>query len=366
MTQNSQPEPSKQINYPAANNIDIGVRKNQGQAIGQMTGGSVNNYNYNYLSTDSFKRSQNERRETPSLLPYLADRSQQEYALTQFIGEIKTAKPQSPMVIIVHGDESQCHLKFLERLKDRTLPRILTKFYGVAEDTKIEEFLLAWPSGTQSTKDLSAHLTMDLADTVLNDPSVSLDEINQSFANYPGITMVSTTLLTSEWKTGGLKKALEELLKFWQGWPTLTTGQKLIVYISVKYQLAKPVHKVQFGLRWLFDFWKRWQVRRRCRFYEKLNQQISGEIREIENSNFREFEPLYGIVLPELTGINRSHVEHWVRKEAKAFVGEAKLQNLLGEVRKIYDNLGLQSNEDEITMSMDDLANHLIKLLENH
>ena len=142
-----------------------------------------------------------ERRETPSLLPYLADRSEQEYQLGKFIRDLKGTKPQAPLVMLVHGDEFQCHLKFLERLRTLTLPRTLAKYYDVdADDVVIKGHFLDWPSGLTDFSQLSDRFQAELGEIVLGDPFASLEDVNQFWGRYPGITMVSTTLLTSEWQ----------------------------------------------------------------------------------------------------------------------------------------------------------------------
>ena len=382
MTQQPSPEPARSKPTSTSrptNEIEVDIRNNSGQAIAKMDHSratSVRGSTYiekAYISGSLPSSAAPVERETPSLLPYLADRSDQEYKLSKFIRDLQGKIPSGPLVIIIHGDEFQCHLKFMERLRTLSLPRILAKYYSADPDQiVVQEHLLDWPSGLKDFSELSERLRVSLAETVLDDPYASLEDINQAFYNYPGIKMVSTTLLTSEWKDSKVN-VLEKLLDFWQHWPQLMPEQKLIVCISVKYQLMRsvpvrsvPVRSVpgeKSALGWLFNFWKRWKAWRRRRRCRQINNEIVKGIEAIAASNFQPFDRLFGIVLPELTGVNRSHVEAWVRREAKEFLGEAKLATLMGAVRDMYDNLEHQSRENEATMSMEDLANQLIKFL---
>ncbi|MDJ0704167.1 MAG: hypothetical protein QNJ46_12860 [Leptolyngbyaceae cyanobacterium MO_188.B28] len=374
MTQSPRPDPAPSpSNRPPrpTNQIEVGIKDNSGQAIAQMENSRATSigdgaYIENaYFSGNVPLSAAAVDRETPSLLPYLADRSDQEYALGKFIRTLQGEIPPGPLVILIHGDEFQCHLKFMERLKTLSLPRILAKYYSADPDEiVIQEHQLDWPSGLKELSDLSERLQVDLAETVLDDPYASLGEINQAFYRFPGIKMISTTLLTSEWKDCRVN-VLEKLLEFWQQWPPLMPDQKLIVCISVKYQLMRSRPSGKFGLSWLFNFWKCWKAWRRRKHCQQINAEIGKGIDAIAASNFERFDRLFGIVLPKLTGVRRSHVEDWVRSEAKEFLGEANLAILMGAVRDMYDALDEQSSENEATLSMEELSNQLIKFLKS-
>ena len=65
------------------------------------------------------------RRNIPDLLPYMVDRRAQEDEIRTILQQ---ASPQSPkpLVVMVHGDEYQCHDKFVDRLVTYTLPMVLS------------------------------------------------------------------------------------------------------------------------------------------------------------------------------------------------------------------------------------------------
>ncbi|UUO13849.1 hypothetical protein [Dolichospermum heterosporum] len=57
-----------------------------------------------------------------SFLSYLANRSSQEFELTE---AIKNRDKSRLLVCIIHGDELQSHYKFLERMQNDFLPHVL-------------------------------------------------------------------------------------------------------------------------------------------------------------------------------------------------------------------------------------------------
>ena len=101
------------------NQIQQEIGRNQGQAIGQMYGGQAVDAGV-FISGGSvvFQNSQdgslpqallNVRREIPSLLPYLPNRTAQEFELGQAIQNLFIKTIRQPLVCVVHGDEFQSH-----------------------------------------------------------------------------------------------------------------------------------------------------------------------------------------------------------------------------------------------------------------
>jgi hypothetical protein len=120
-------QPTSQSPYPT-NKIQQEVGRNLGQTIGQM-------YDSQALSVQEVREGgvfvagnvifQNSRagsvqptlyraeREPPSLLPYLANRSEQEFELGKAFQKFMKQIPPRPLVCVIHGDEFQSHDKFL-------------------------------------------------------------------------------------------------------------------------------------------------------------------------------------------------------------------------------------------------------------
>jgi hypothetical protein len=58
-------------------------------------------------------------------LPYLCDRSPQKEKLRGAWLAHRCLRPRRPLLCVIHGDEYECHDKFIERLKAEWLPELL-------------------------------------------------------------------------------------------------------------------------------------------------------------------------------------------------------------------------------------------------
>lgn len=304
-------------------------------------------------------------REPPSLLPYLPNRSDQESEIRKALQLLLKQVPPSPLVCIIHGNEFQSHDKFLERLRKFSLPRLL----GLdPNQTVIKEYCLDWPTGLKNLDELREQLCHNLAYKVLGDCSASLkdtledtlEDINATFCEYTNPIIIHTHLLTEDWQQQGFE-ILNKLLEFWQNWPDLNPGQKLIICVFIKYQTQRQKHTERFSFvrifSYLISFCKQ-------RTYQNINNKISAKIKVINTSSNQAFNRLSCTVLSELTNINRMHVENWVRSEqTKQFVGEEMIQKLVDEVKDIFYRWEKQTSFN--TIPMDDLADELTRLLKS-
>ncbi|MBD2452358.1 hypothetical protein H6G76_35715 [Nostoc sp. FACHB-152] len=81
-----------------------------------------NNNQINFVVTGNKNLPQQKpRKKIPPLLPYLVNRSKQEYELEQKIRQA----PRFPLICIIYGDEFQSHQGFLERIYKVSLPKFL-------------------------------------------------------------------------------------------------------------------------------------------------------------------------------------------------------------------------------------------------
>jgi hypothetical protein len=353
------------------NVVEQEVGRNQGQVIGQMHGSQafsvqeVREGGIFVAGNVTFQSSRLDRsqptpylskRELPSLLPYLPNRSDQEFDLGQAFQKCLSQASPHPLVCIIHGDEFQSHDKFLERLQKLSIPRLL----GFdPSQTQIKEYPLDWPAGLKNLNDLSARLCKNLADSVLGRSFSSLDNINKALCKYPDPVIVHTHLLTEDWQEGN--EVLKKLLEFWQDWPDLLPGQQLIICLFIKYQMKQQRSSEGFLLTWLLGYLKglvrKWQ-------YRRINTTIHKQIEELKADNCQQFDRLSVIVLPQLSGISRTHVENWARsEETKQFVGEAMIGRLIDAIGEMFDSWEEKTSSNIIPM--DDLADNLINLLKS-
>jgi hypothetical protein len=302
----------------------------------------------NYLTSKAVKR------EIPRLLPYLPNRHEQEFEFKQAYKSYQEFLNQGlprPLVCIIHSDEFQTHDMFFERLHKYSVPQLL----GLDRNQKkIQTYFLPCQN---SKYGLETQLCEELAKNVLDSSYSSLEAINETFCKYPGPIIVCTHLLTEHWQQEG--EILKKFLGFWQGWPDLVLGQQLIICLFVKYQKKGRSSAKRLSFSWLWNYLKEILI---PNYYRRLNTKIYKQLTALSTSEFRQFDRIYSIVLPELTGISRMHVEEWARsKETIQFVGEDMTQKLISEIREMFESWEHKTSSS--TIPMEDLAENLKNLL---
>jgi inactive STAND/TIR domain len=76
------------------------------------------------------------------LLPYMANRETQELLIQQTLEEHLIARPQRPLCLIVHGEESHCCDMFAERLSKHSIPSYLKR---ISRSDQLEVKPIRWP-----------------------------------------------------------------------------------------------------------------------------------------------------------------------------------------------------------------------------
>ncbi|MBD2213641.1 hypothetical protein H6G27_27800 [Nostoc linckia FACHB-104] len=319
--------------------------------------GNNNQIQFVIPSTEKLQQQQHER-EIPSLLPYLANRSEQEFELDKSIKKLIEKNPPYPLICIIHGDEYQSHDKFLERLHKVSLP----KFLGLDPNQDlIKKYHLPCSAQLKNTYDFSDYLRKNLSDSVTGDSLASLEEINDFFYKCSIPVLVHTHLFTEQW-TRQRFDILQKILDFWQEWPVLRSSQKIIVCIFIKYKTRRKKYTNNSFKTWLFSFiiYLLKQYR-----HQRVNHKICRYIETLSLSNFEKFNRLSGVALPKLIGVKREDVENWVRMEyTQTVIGEAMADKLFKEIRELFDKWEEQNSSNIIPM--DDLADNLIKLLKSN
>jgi len=95
-----------------------------------------------------------------------------------------------------------------------------------------------------------------------------------------------------------------------------------------------------------------------------MNDMIYKQIEELKDYTCKRLAGLSVIILPELAGISRTHVEDWARsEETKQFVGEAMIEKLIAAIRKMFYSWEEKTSSDKIPM--EDLADNLANLLKS-
>ncbi len=360
MTDNSLAPDSSNI----GSQIEQNTKGDRNKIFGQMSGGTiisdVGQVNY-YVSHDGKLQAHTESKPSspkiPSLLPYLPNRKQQDEQLFEAIQNYLNQVPPKPLVCVIHGDEFQSHYQFLERLKKLSFPKYMSLD---SNQLSIKDYELAWPSDLKKLDNLESRLCKDLAEKFLSRNSLNKDTvkeaINQAFCEYPSPIIICTYLLTEDWQNQG-DIILDRFLNFWQNWPDLSPGKRIIICLSVKYQVKKKEgNKDSIFVRfwaYLINYFK-------LKNHQSENKKIKTKIEKLSKENFQQFSRLSGIVLPELTGVSQVYVEHWARSdEVKNFIGEEMVGKLLENITEMFQDYPSD------TIPMSDLAEQLTKLLKN-
>jgi len=225
----------------------------------------------------------------PDMLPYLCDRSEQEFALVDALKDADK-RPGNPLLCIIHGNETEAHDKFLERLQKVTLPMLLS---GRTQQKTVKLYRVEWPQSFRTDQEMSSRLEMSLSREVLDSHTAKQAEINDRLSQNLGPVVVHSHVITENWLYQG-KKALNAYIQSWQEWPELSVGQMLFIFLFVKYQVNKQV-----GASTLRKF-------------------MTGnlEMRDmLKKYDFQAFTRLTGKVLPELQGATLGEAQDWARSE---------------------------------------------------
>jgi TIR domain/inactive STAND len=241
--------------------------------------------------------------QVPRMLPYLCDRSDQELELGPALSRHMAKTPRRPFLLVVHGDEDECHSEFLERLQEVSLPTLLNlKTRGLS----VEDYTLQWPSSIRpgyAAETFQGLLGLSLHGNAAIPPNRVLDVVP------PGRPVMLTVRLKTEDLAGGVG-ALSDFFKFWDEWPDLPVGRTLVCVVSVRHRRPE-----RMGLL------RQWRIRKVGRGLRAF----------IEGLRFDSYPNLCGVVLSELQAITHQQVVTWsqsppVRKICR--ISEAAIDEL--------------------------------------
>jgi hypothetical protein len=279
----------------------------------------------------------------PPLLPYLCDRSRQEDALAEALER----KATHPLVCIIHGNEYQSHDQLLRRIKEASLPRLLEL------DVAVSSYEIGWPADFASPDELHRLLARELAKKLLTGTQAPIEKIDAALQQLPGPVLVQTYVLTSDFERHGLQ-IIDAFLDFWQRWPELHPGRRLLALLSVQYEVREGARIGPF---------RRWQLRKLNRKIETmLEPPGSAPGSQRSTFDFSRFDRLNGVVLPLLEGVTRTEAESWARSNEVTRICAS--EELLTEVRALYQRYEEQAEDERIPM--DTLGRELKSFLERH
>jgi hypothetical protein len=276
------------------------------------------------------------RRPPQEVFPYLLDRSEQEESLVQALTAHRSEKSTRPFVCVVHGDERECHMFYLTRMKTRSLPGFLSGSSAVeAKNTPIQQFEIKWPLNKKTNEDYEESLWYSLRAETHGGRPVSNEEVINFIASHKLSVIIRCFLSTEDLNSSSLN-SIDWFFRFWDKWPEMP-NLLFLVAISFKYQRNSN--------------WIRHPVRSWSR--SKLNQQLRQYLKQLD---FSEYTKIYGTILPELVAIRRSDAEALIRHEQVSPYSFLDDQ----DIRTLYSDQTLCTPDGWIPMEI--LLNRLIDI----
>jgi hypothetical protein len=263
---------------------------------------------------------------TTPILPYLANRLEQERHLFTELERHLQQQPHRPIAFIVRGDrESQCIDGFIDRLSKYSLPRHLARL-GLSD--QLEWKYIVWPQPVASAQASAAqerafNYSFDISAALDLPLSAKIEAVARQIANLRKPVTFCSTIYGTRWQPeepGLIRKVLE----FWSRLPSLLNVQPLIVFLVVA--LEKPVE----------TWWSRWTAPRPANAGLALRTllQDSGGV------------DLDIVMLPELTDVSVPDVEHWVRE----IVRPADPEGMIRQIKQTFKQRGIAA--DHVSMEI--------------
>lgn len=253
-----------------------------------------------------------QRRISHSILPWLVNRSEQLDELAMAFRQLQ-AQPNRPLVCLLHGDDQECHDKFVDRLKEVALADLLP---DIRVKSPIRRIALDWPTRTQTVDELHEKLAMRLGEAI-QDIQANLVEINVHLSASP--VLVETYLLIQEWQSH-TSEQINGFVQFWQKWPPLAPGQYLIVCLCIK--CIKPKTS-------LLTFWRRHSI-------AEMLYEVERALVDRSRFPFDRHDRVLCKVLPRLQAVTLQEAHNWpLLQDVKR---HCPGRDLVEDLKMIFDN----------------------------
>jgi len=252
----------------------------------------------------------------PPILPYLNNRSKQQEELEDLLCECESTLHHKPLVGIIHGDEHECHDKFIEKLQeDSMLPKLL---HLPPDKNSIKEIKIHWPDPSPSVQQRLESLKNKLSQELLNKRNSTIEEIVQALNFHLTPVLIHSTIQAGNWQKHE-PELIENWIDFWDRLPDLAVGKKLLVYLCFHYKNIEGM--------------KRSDTKK----YDRLNKDIRDYI---ENLDLKKFANINGLVLTELCRITYEELDEWITKWAAVYCDEDALRF---EIDQYYKRQGMNA-----------------------
>ncbi|MDX2032714.1 MAG: TIR domain-containing protein [Blastocatellia bacterium] len=223
------------------------------------------------------------------LLPYLCDRSPQEGALSEGLRRHRETRDGRPIALLIHGNEQECHLEFIDRMQSRSIP----KFLGLPSSQSVRRA----PKSMRPPRDATAvgYWSM-LGEALLENLSAGAGDLRRYLLQHQEPLLITLELLTGDLDPQRIG-LIDAVTAFCEELPDLPPGRALILCVSMKY--------VRVGKPGFFDSRKR-----------RLSR-LNSDVRDgINGGRYAQRDRVSIIALPELEPIPRGDVEAWRSSES--------------------------------------------------
>ncbi len=245
------------------------------------------------------------------ILPYLADRSAQAAELELTLDECEDSLHEKPMICVIHGNELECHNKFIERLEEVMLPELLD---GPGK-VPVEMTMVEWPSMKANTKIRYKKLINNINSALTGNRQARMEEVKEKLDNKIKPQMVSFMLPVAAWEKNEVE-LIRKWLEYWDQFPDLNGGRKLMVFLSIKYKDIPD--KETEG----------------AEYFTNRNKSAGNFI---DTLNYEEYTNIVGLTMEELKAVTYSDVDSWLDTHSKKFCDDSKLRKL---IMGFYNNRG--------------------------
>jgi len=243
----------------------------------------------------------------PPALPYLSNRSKQRDDIEEIMTKCKNAAEGRPIVCIIHGNETECHDKFLEKMRDYLLPDLLNL---ETKENSIGLKRIKWAEPDKHLHKRIERMQGEIAKRLTGSIGTDAQEVVQSINDQKRL-IIYFSLQTARWQANE-EALIRELFEYWNTLPDLVAGHRVFILLCIKYADTKEL-----------PFFKKMK-------YNKLKQNAR---RFIESLGSKPYADLCNGVLRELKAVEYPELDDWIMEYASSYCDTVRLKI---EINKYY------------------------------
>lgn len=276
----------------------------------------------NNLKANGKGKADRPKQKIPLILPYLSNRSVQKAELKRVLStENQKLLHKKPLVCISHGDENECHDKFVEIIQQYWLPELL-------DDTRVNASIISkrvgWPNpqlGKNRFQEFISNLSKKITGKFDQTPAEITKGLNDGLAPW----MIYSTLQTEGWQKGE-SEIIKNWLDYWNEFPDLAYGRQLFIFLCIKYENTE-------GMSY-------WQKRK----YRALNEKVR---KFLDNFQLEAYKNIQGLIFTELGAVRSYQLADWIAEYASNYCRD---EDLRYKIDHYYKEFYQKSKKEAIPM----------------